>query len=172
MYSKIKHILYCQNVDIFRLHNIWKCYLNRFQTCGYMELNGDFRHSFSCLAKEDILKDVFGILCYNQFWNVIYKIMYIPLAWINFFCWLAKPFLAKNKLESSVKNFHVFTNFSMCMILGGWQENISDRIYLSKVAGPSNSLNDNFSVGLLGCKSHFTRSAFRKWQSANTQAEW
>ena len=45
--------------------------------------------------------------------------MYIPLAWINFFCWLAKPFLAKNKLESSVKNFQVFTNFSMCMILGG-----------------------------------------------------
>lgn len=133
-------------------------------------------NSFSCLTKEHILKDAFGILCYyNQFWKLKYKIMYIQIAWVNFFSWLVKPFLAKNNLESSVKNLPIskFSLISQCVwFLEVDRKNISDRIYLSKVTGPSNSLNDNSSVGLLACKSHFTRSTFRKWQSANTQAEW
>lgn len=150
--------------------------LDRFQTCRYLGLKDNFRHSFSCLTKEDILKDAFGILCYyNQFWKLKYKIMYIQIAWVNFFSWLVQPFLAKNNLASSVKNLPIskFSLISQCVwFLEVDRKNISDRIYQSKVTGPSNSLNDNSFVGLLACKSHFTRSTFRKWQSANTQAEW
>lgn len=120
-----------------------------------------------------MLLGFYVIMVNFESWNI--KSCNIQIAWVNFFSWLVKPFLAKSNLESSVKNLQIskFSLISQCVwFLEADRKNISDRIYLSKVTGPSSSLNDNSSVGLLACKSHFTRSTFRKWQSANTQAKW
>ena len=113
-----------------------------------------------------MLLGFYVIMINFESWNI--KSCNIQIAWVNFFSWLVKPFLAKSNLESSVKNLQIskFSLISQCVwFLEVDRKNISDRIYLSKVTGPSSSLNDNSSVGLLACKSHFTRSTFRKWQS-------